>query len=121
MTFAFGDPAAKLYGLARISRGGEEPIGLAILYPTAEPVAAGAGGGDAAATSRAGTTSAPPASRVRRRAARGVDRRLRRRATARFDLRFEACSAPAVLDAEAPVARAGGRGLRAALPRQRAR
>jgi hypothetical protein len=107
MTFAFGDPAAKLYGLARISHGTDGPNGLAVLYAGSKPVAADAGGGDAtdepgwedvtAAGLRVSVVRPLEAWTVRWTGEGGA-----------LDLRFEACSAPAVLDAETPVARAGG-------------
>jgi hypothetical protein len=107
MTFAFGDPAAKLYGLARISQGGDGgPNGLAVLYADRTPVAAGAGGGTAAGDDWQGVTAAGLRVSVVTPLEEwtvnwtGSDGAL--------DLRFEACSAPAVLDAETPVARAGG-------------
>ena len=108
VTFAFGDPAAKLYGLARMSHGGDAPNGVAVVYAGSEPVAASAGAGTATADPPAwdGVTAA------------GVRTSLLAPLEAwtvsydgdggAFDLRFEACSAPAVLDAAAPVARAGG-------------
>lgn len=108
VTFAFGDPSTKLYGMARVSHGGEGSNGLAVLYAGARPVAAGAGGGGASAD--------PPGwDSVR---AAGVRVSVQRPLEAwtvtyegvdgGFDLRFEACSAPAVLKAEDPVARATG-------------
>ena len=108
MTFAFGDPAAKLYGLVRVSHGGEGPNGLAVLYADRKPVAAGAGSGSAPAEPAGWedvTATGVRVSVVRPLEAwtvtwQGPDGAL--------DLSFEACSAPAALDAETPVARAGG-------------
>jgi hypothetical protein len=108
MTFAFGDPAAKLYGLARISHGAQGPNGLAILYAGDKPVAAGAGGGSAGGD--------PPGWEAVR--AAGVSASVLEPLHAwtvafkgdggAFDLRFEATSAAAVLTADDPVARTGG-------------
>ncbi len=108
VTFAFGDPAAKLYGLARISHGGDGPNGLAVLYAGSKPVAASAGGGDATGDDPAWEDVTAAGVRV------SVVRPLEAWTVAwqskdgAFDLRFEACSAPAALDEESPVARAGG-------------
>jgi hypothetical protein len=107
MTFAFGDPAAKLYGLARISHGSDAANGLAVLYAGDTPVAASAGG--AAAVEDPSWESVRAAgvsvSVVRPLELWTVTYESDRGA---FDLRFEACSAPAVLDADTPVGRAGG-------------
>jgi hypothetical protein len=108
MTFAFGDPAAKLYGLARVSHGAHGANGLAVLYAGAKPVAARAGGGVAngdesawesvhAAGVSIATLEPLQAWTVAFEGDGGA-----------FDLRFEAASAPAVLDADDPVARTGG-------------
>ena len=108
VTFAFGDPAGKLYGLARLSHGAHGPTGLAVLYADGKPVAARAGGGAATSgepawehVTAAGLTTAIVAPLEAWTVAwRGDD--------GGFDLRFEACSAPAALEAETPVAKAGG-------------
>ena len=108
VTFAFGDPATRLYGLARISYGGDRSNGLAVLYAGRKPVAADAGDG-------ATTGDEPGWGDV---TAGGVHIGLVRPLEAwtvtwqgrdgGFDLRFEACSAPAALDGESTVARTGG-------------
>jgi hypothetical protein len=108
MTFAFGDRAAKLYGLARVSHGAGGPNGLAVLYADRKPVAAGAGGGEATGDEPRWEDVTAAGLRV------SVVRPLEEWTVTRagtdgaLDLRFEARSAPAVLDAETPVARAGG-------------
>ena len=108
VTFAFGDAAAKLYGLARISHGADGPNGLAVLYAGSEPVAARAGGGSAGAD--APTWESIEAAGVRV----GVQQPLQawtvtfESPDGGFDLRYEACSAPAELDAEDAVVRLGG-------------
>ena len=108
VTFAFGDAAAKLYGLARVSHGADGPNGLAVLYAGGQPVAASAGGGSA--TGDPPTWDSVEAAGVQV----GVQQPLEvwtltyAGKEGALDLRFEACSAPAVLDAEDPVARAGG-------------
>ncbi len=108
MTFAFGDPAAKLYGLARVSHGADAANGLAVLYAGDQLVDASAGGGDAA--DEPSTWESVRAAGV----TVSVQRPLElwtvayQGSNGAFDLRFEACSAPAVLDAESAVGRAGG-------------
>jgi hypothetical protein len=109
VTFAFGDPVAKLYGLARLSHGGDGPNGLAVLYAGSEPVAASAGGGPAtdagdpgwadvsAAGVRVATVQPLEAWTVAWQGDAGA-----------LDLRLEARSAPAALDPEGEVALAGG-------------
>jgi hypothetical protein len=108
VTFAFGDPATKLYGLARVSHGAGGPNGLAVLYADGTPVAASAGGGEVSGdppTWNTVTAAGVHVSVVRPLEAWTVSYKGN---DATFDLRFEACSAPARLDAEADVARAGG-------------
>jgi hypothetical protein len=135
VTFAFGDPAAKLYGLARVSHGIDGSGGLAVLYAGDKPVAASAGGAGAGAglgaraagasavgadagrgTGAAGAGADPPTwDSVR---AAGVHATVVEPLEAwtvtyadqggAMDLRFEACSAPAAIDADAAVARTGG-------------
>ncbi|MDX6680588.1 MAG: hypothetical protein QOG94_627 [Solirubrobacteraceae bacterium] len=105
VTFSFGDPAAKLYGLARLSRGSDAANGLAVLYAGDKPVAAGAGtgnGGD--------TWDAVDAAGVRVQVIVPLEAWSVRYAGERggFDLRFEACSAPAEVAGDSDVARAGG-------------
>ena len=105
VTFAFGDPDAQLYGLARIGLSPAGASALAVLFAGREPVTAVARGGidvgaadwDSVAAGGLRTAIAEP---------------LRRWTVALdgdgngFDLRFEAISAPAPLgDA---VVRAGG-------------
>ncbi len=108
MTFAFGDPAAKLYGLVRISAGGDAPNGLAVLYAGDRPVAASAGGGSATSDPAGWEDVSAAGVRV------SVVRPLEAWTVAwqasdgAVDLRFEARSAPAALDGESDVARAGG-------------
>ena len=109
VTFAFGDPTAKLYGLARLSHGGEGPSALAVLYAGGKPVAARAGGGDGPPAAEPAwddvTAAGLSVSVVRPLEAWTVSWQSD---TGGFDLRFEACSTPAALDADDPVARAGG-------------
>jgi len=106
VTFSFGDPVRGLYGLARLSCGAEHAGGLAVLYAGDVPVAASTAGGGATGETWDAVTAA------------GVHTRTEQPLEAwtlayegdggTFDLRFEACSAPAVIDAEDAVARAGG-------------
>lgn len=107
VTFAFGDPKARLYGLVRLSRGGDGSDGLAVVYSDGEPVAASAGGApaDDAARWEDVTASGVRVSTVTPLETWTV---AREGSDGALDLRFEACSAPAAFDAESPVARAGG-------------
>ena len=111
VTFAFGDPASAIYGLARVGVGADGASAMAIVYAGGEPVAANSASavaleGGAAAASWENVSAAGVASTVQTPLQAwtvGYDG-----GRAAFDLRFEAISAPAVLDAGAPAARAGG-------------
>jgi hypothetical protein len=106
VTFAWGDRAAALYGLARIGVSGDgEASALAVLFSGREPVAAIARGGieldgapDFAALAAGGlaTTVETPLSAWTVAFDGG------------FDLTFEALVAPAEIDPAEPLARAGG-------------
>lgn len=106
VTFSFGDPAAELYGLARLSRGSDACNGLAVLYADDQPVAAGAGTGVATGD----TWDAVQAAGLRVRGIAPLEAWSVRYAgdSGAFDLRFEACSAPAELAVDGEVARVGG-------------
>ena len=109
VTFAFGDPAARLYGLARVGVGGGGTSGFAVVYAGDELAGASTHASDGVsaapetwdAVSEAGVSSSVvtplEGSTV---TYDGAD--------AGFDLRFEAISAPAVVDAEGAVAQVGG-------------
>lgn len=114
VTFAFGDPAADVYGIARVGlspgdAGEPQGSGLAIVFSGREPVAVRAAGGlpvdEAAwaAVDAAGvrTTVEEPleAWTVTFRSEDG---------TTAFDLRFEALSEPAHTEADADAAVLGG-------------
>jgi len=114
VTFAFGDPAADVYGLARVGLspgdGGEpQGSGLAIVFSGREPVAVRAAGGlavaqadwDAVDAAGVRTTVQEPLS------AWTVTFESEDGTTA-FDLRFEALSEPAHLEPQAPAAILGG-------------
>ena len=107
VTFAFGDPGAKLYGIARLSHGAGATTALAVLYAGDKPVASGAGRGGAPEDAREWDGVTAAGVRV------SVVAPLEAWTVAwdgdggGFDLRFEACSAPAALDAEGPVVRVG--------------
>jgi hypothetical protein len=109
VTFSFADPAAKLYGLARLSHGSDGSTGLAVLYADDEAVATSAGGGGGATgdPSSWDTVSAGGV-RMHVHAPLGAWTVRYAGADGGFDLRFEACSAPAAFDGESAVARAGG-------------
>ncbi|MBA3749063.1 MAG: hypothetical protein H0W96_16460, partial [Solirubrobacterales bacterium] len=94
------------YGLVRLSHGATESSGLAVLYAGNEPVAASAGAGTATGEGWESVTAA--GIRV------AVVEPLQawtvtyKGQSGELDLRFEACSAPAVLDEGMAVAHAGG-------------
>ena len=112
VTFAFGDTAAQVYGIARVGLSGDPATasGLALLFRGSEPVAVRADGGveldaaaswdDVAAAGVATHTHEPLRSwQVTFTDADGASG---------FDLRFDALSDPAALGADAPAAKAGG-------------
>ncbi len=114
MTYAFGDPAADVYGIARVGLspgedGTPQGSGLAIMFSGREPVAVRAAGGlpvtaaDWAAVDAAGvrTTTLEPLS------AWTLTFESEDGTTA-LDLRFEALSEPAAVDADGDAARLGG-------------
>ena len=108
VTFAFGDPATKLYGLARVAVGGGRASGFAIVYSGAVLVGASAesaaeiGAVESwAAVSAAGASATVVTPLEAWTVSYDSD-------DAGFELHFEAVSAPAVLGADEPVARAGG-------------
>jgi len=112
VTFAFGDPVSKLYGHARIGLGAEGASGLALLFSGSEVVAASTVGGVAFGDGE-GVPSSWDGVRVGG-LRTAVEEPLAtwtvgfEREGSGFDLRFDARSAPARLDAEAPVAQTGG-------------
>jgi hypothetical protein len=114
VTFSFGDPAAELFGLARVGLGGRGggASGFAVVY-----AGSALAGASTEAQAGAGTDVSGPdgwdevsAAGVRS----SVETPLAAWTVtydgpdAGFDLRFEAVSVPAQLDAEGPVARTGG-------------
>jgi hypothetical protein len=110
MTFAFGDPAAKLYGHARIGLAADGASGVAVLFAGTEIASATTAGGVAV-----GEDGAPSWETVRVAGLHmSVEEPLQAWTLrydgdgASFDLRFEARSAPAVLAADTELARAGG-------------
>ena len=108
VTFAFGDPAAKLYGHARIGLGADGASGVAALFAGSDVVTA---------ATEAGVEVAEPSSWEGVHVA-GLSTKVDKPMTAwtlsfdrgehGFDLRFEAVSAPAVLRADSELARTGG-------------
>jgi hypothetical protein len=116
VTFAFGDPVAKLYGHARIGLGADGPTGLALLFAGSE-VAAASTTGEAGEGAGGGAGDGIPSSWEEVRVAglrTSVEEPLAawtlgfERDGSGFDLRFEARSAPAVLAVDSEVARLGG-------------
>ena len=100
VTFAFGDEAAGLFGLARAGLVPGEPpqrSGMGIVFEGGEPVAVRAEGASAdAAPAGVATEVLEPL------------RRWRVRFGDAFDLEVDALTAPAALGADDPAARAGG-------------
>lgn len=108
VTFSFGDPVARLYGLARVGIGGGGASGFAVVYAGDELAGASTEAQVAVdvpdaweAVSPAGVRCAVVAPLESWTVTYDGD-------DAAFDLRFEAISAPAVLDADGAVAQAGG-------------
>lgn len=108
VTFSFGDPVARLYGLARVAVGGGGASGFAVVYAGDE--LAGASTQAQVALEVPETWEAVSAAGVRCTVIAPLESWTVRYdgADAAFDLRFEALSAPAVLDPDSAVARAGG-------------
>jgi len=108
VTFSFGDPVKRVFGLARIGVGGEGASGFAVVYSGDE--LAGASTATSLAADGVDTWDAVQAAGVRSTVQAPLESWTVTYdgEAAGFDLRFEAVSAPAVLDAETPVARAGG-------------
>jgi hypothetical protein len=108
VTFSFGDPARKLFGLARVGIGGGGASGFAVVYRG--DALAGASTDAAVAARDASTWDAVGAAGVRSTVQTPLEAWtvVYEGPEAGFDLRFAAVSAPAVLDADQPVARAGG-------------
>ena len=108
VTFAFGDEAAGVYGLARAGLAGGQASGLALLFRDGQTVALRAEGGVAPAGDgwegvRAGGVSTEvvePLQRWRAAFDGGAD--------GGFELEATALGAPAVIDAESPAGVAGG-------------
>ena len=108
VTFSFGDPVAELYGLARVSLGGGGASGFAVVYAGDEP--AGASTEALAALDAPGGWDAVSAAGVRCTVVTPLESWTVHYDGdgAGFELRFEAISAPAVLDPDGAVAQAGG-------------
>lgn len=111
LTFAFGDLDAQLYGVARLALDGDGlPSGMAIVYAGHDPVA---GGTQASVAPVAGVSGWESVSAAGVRST--VEQPLEAWAVSYddgagsgFELRFEATSAPAVIEPDAPAAQAGG-------------
>lgn len=114
ITFAFGDPAADVYAVARVGRspgedGNAQGSGLAVVFSGRDPVSVRAGGGlpvsgdgwDAVDAAGVRTTVEEPL-RAWTVSFESED------ATTGFELRFEAVSEPAALATDSPVAVLGG-------------
>jgi hypothetical protein len=108
VTFSFGDPVAKLFGLARVGLGGGGASGFAVVYAGAELVGASTqaqvardapGGWEAVTEAGVNCTVITPLEDWTV-SYDGAD--------AAFELRFEARSTPAMIDPDGAVAQAGG-------------
>lgn len=112
VTFAFGDPLAKLYGHARIGVGADGASGLALLFAGSEVAAASTEGGVALPGDGAIPSSWDDVRVAGLRTAAAEPLAAWtvgfERDGSGFDLRFEARSAPVVLAADTELARAGG-------------
>jgi hypothetical protein len=110
VTFAFGDPAAKLYGHARIGLAADGASGVAVLFEGTEIASATTAGGVAVVENGAPSWEAVRVAGLRTSVEEPLQAwTLRYEGDgAGFDLRFEARSAPAVLAADTELARAGG-------------
>jgi hypothetical protein len=108
VTFSFGDPAAQLYGLARVGLGGGAASGFAVVY--AGDQLAGASTQAQVALELPGAWDAVSAAGVRSTVVTPLEAWTVTYdgEEAGFELRLEAISAPAVLDPAGTVAQIGG-------------
>ena len=108
VTFAFADPAAQLYGLARVGIGGGAASGFAVVYAGDE--VAGASAQSHAVAEVPDSWDPVSAAGVHCTVATPLEAWTVHYdgADAAFDLRFEALSSPAVFDPESPVSMASG-------------
>ncbi|CAA9505394.1 MAG: hypothetical protein AVDCRST_MAG67-2379 [uncultured Solirubrobacteraceae bacterium] len=108
VTFSFGDPVVDLFGLARVGLGADGASGSAVVYLGEDVVGASMKTADAPAVAE--SWDAVSAAGVRSTVVMALQSWTVRYqgGEAGFDLRFEAVSAPVVLDADEPVARLGG-------------
>lgn len=108
VTFAFGDPETQLYGLARVAVGGGRASAFAVVFAGGAPVGATSDVVEMTAAASGWDDVEAAGVRTRVLAPLGSWTVTYDGAEAGFDLRFEAISAPAQLDRDDPVARAGG-------------
>jgi hypothetical protein len=110
VTFAFGDPVAKLYGHARIGLGADGASGVAVLFEGTEVLSASTEAAVGAAREAPSSWESVRVAGLRT----SVEEPLQAWRVsyegdgAGFDLRFEARSSPAVLAADSDLARTGG-------------
>ena len=107
ITVSFGDPGAKIYGLARAGRAGGEASGLALLFRGSRTVALRAEGGAPAD----GDWESTRAAGVRTRVLEPLERwaiEFDGGDDGGFRLDLRALGAPAVVDPESPAGQAGG-------------
>ena len=113
VTFAFGDPAAKLYGQARIGLGADGASGLALLFAGTEIAAAATASGVSSGSGAGSGSGSWEEVRVAGLRTAVVEPLAEwtlafERDGAGFDVRFAARSAPALLDPESELAKLGG-------------
>lgn len=111
LSFSFGDPGAQLYGVARLALDGDgHASAMAIIYSGHEPVAGGRQAGVPLDEGVAGweTVRAAGVSSTVRQPLEAWTVGFEAGDGAGFELRFEATSAPAVIEPDAPAGQAGG-------------
>lgn len=108
VTVAFGDPAQRLYGLARIGISDEGASALAVLFDGVEAVAAHAEGGLDASDHHWDDATAGRVRHVIVEPLRAWNVRFDDEQGNGFDLRLAAASAPAATDDAGEAARVGG-------------
>lgn len=108
VTVAFGDPAQRVYGLARLGISEDGASGLAVLFDGAEPVAAHAEGGVGGTVHNWDDVTAGGVRHAVLEPLRAWSVRFDDGDGNGFDLRLSATSAPAEVDEATEAARIGG-------------
>lgn len=102
LTFAFGDPVAEIYGVARLGVGPDGASGMAVVYAGHDPVAGGREAGRALQDGSPGSWDRVRAAGVRTTVEEPLSAwtvSFDDESGASFDLRFEAISTPARVEA----------------------